>query len=769
MPIDKYTAQLTADTMTSVTRQYFDMEQPFAFPRVGNDCHAYLNGRDYMAAVALAIREAKSFVLIADWQCDFDVELDQRGVPGNPGRLSELVYSATQRGVHIKFMLYDSVKAVLDTHDDVLQSILTAIPKGNGKGSVEVLLANPNTGRPQILSRNSYNVLFSHHQKFVVIDGTIAFLGGLDIAYGRWDTNAFDVVIDPAKRVINDAYNMQIAPARTMTSAEIALTKAESFSSSLKGCPPFLTSFDKNEKVFDERFQPRQPWQDVALHVRGPAVYDVFVNFVLRWNSFAGSGSNSFDNRMASNWFERAKGKDYLVDPLAPGSGSATVQICRSASSRQLADELKLWDDRYKYINDDWKQSNPVRRKKVQEARKAWVSTHQTSIKDAMITCIRSAQATIYIENQFFISDCGNDAYGSKTPADNTILSEIANAVARAVYAGRPFHVYIVLPVQPEGKLEDPGVVSQAWWALQGIKQGNKSLVNRINAVILTKNMTAWGVGKMPLTNSGIRSILGTYGMDEEWRKYLTVLNLRNYGRTSTAVMTEMIYVHSKLLIVDDAVAVIGSANINDRSLNGDGDTELAAVVVDQTNATMTDIGQGIKVATRQFARQLRMNLWRKHLGMLVDETTTGVQQELEAPSGIDIDKPLSKESISGMLALARKNALTYQSVFLHVPSNSHRTMALGRSLAFPVLDAKKGTHDFSKPAALTSAFMNGSKPKIEDAHKELRANIQGFFVEMPLDWGSEQGETPQPPGGFTEAIADNQHGEKAPQTGIFT
>jgi phosphatidylserine/phosphatidylglycerophosphate/cardiolipin synthase-like enzyme len=27
----------------------------------------------------------------------------------------------------------------------------------------------------------------SHHQKFVVIDGTIAFVGGLDLCSGRWD------------------------------------------------------------------------------------------------------------------------------------------------------------------------------------------------------------------------------------------------------------------------------------------------------------------------------------------------------------------------------------------------------------------------------------------------------------------------------------------------------------------------------------------------------------------------------------------------------
>ncbi|VXC63682.1 phospholipase D-like domain-containing protein [Massilia sp. 9I] len=751
MPIDKYTAQLTVNTITSVTRQYFDTEQPFAFPRIGNECRAYLNGRDYMAAVAKAIREAKSFVLIADWQCDIDVELDHRGEPGHPGRLSELVYQATQRGVHVKFMLYDSVM-VASTNDDVSQDLLNAIPKGNGKGSIEVLLANPNTGRPYVRKLDNLNVFFSHHQKFVVVDGMVAFLGGLDIAYGRWDTNAFNVVIDPTKRVINDAYNMQIEPARLMTSVEEVLTKPEGFPNSPKGCPPFHPPY--KGKVFDERFQPRQPWQDVALHIKGPAVYDVFVNFVLRWNSFAGSGTNGFDNPMASTWFERARGQDYLVDPLASGDGSATVQISRSASSAQLLDELRLWGDRYKYIHDDWKQPSVERRKKVQKAREAWASTHQTSIKDAMINCIASAQAMIYIENQFFISECGSDAYGTKSPANNEILSALANAIARAVYAGKPFHVYIVLPVQPEGKLEEDAAKSQAWWALQGIKRGSNSLISRINAAIFNKHMKAWGVMREPETNSGIFDILQRHGMAEEWRNYLTVLNLRNFGRTSTNVITEMIYVHSKLLIVDDAVAIIGSANINDRSLNGDGDTELAAIVVDTANASMTDMGQGVKVTTRNFARELRINLWKKHLGMLVDETTTGVQKESDVPSGIDIEKPLSRESVNGMLALARKNALTYQKIFPQVPSNSHRTLTAGLSLAYPVLNAKKGKYDLSKPALLAPAFMNGNKPKIEEAYKELRANIHGFFVEMPLDWGSQEGATPNPPVGRPKMIA---------------
>ena len=37
-----------------------------------------------------------------------------------------------------------------------------------------------------------------------------------------------------------------------------------------------------------------------------------------------------------------------------------------------------------------------------------------------------------------------------------------------------------------------------------------------------------------------------------------------------------MIYVHSKLIIVDDSYVITGSANINQRSLDGDRDSELA-------------------------------------------------------------------------------------------------------------------------------------------------------------------------------------------------
>lgn len=43
--------------------------------------------------------------------------------------------------------------------------------------------------------------------------------------------------------------------------------------------------------------------------------------------------------------------------------------------------------------------------------------------------------------------------------------------------------------------------------------------------------------------------------------------------------VSEIVYVHSKLMIVDDKKVILGSANINDRSMNGNRDSELAVLI----------------------------------------------------------------------------------------------------------------------------------------------------------------------------------------------
>jgi phosphatidylserine/phosphatidylglycerophosphate/cardiolipin synthase-like enzyme len=75
------------------------------------------------------------------------------------------------------------------------------------------------------------------------------------------------------------------------------------------------------------------------------------------------------------------------------------------------------------------------------------------------------------------------------------------------------------------------------------------------------------------------------------------------------------IYVHAKACIVDDVWAVVGSNNLNNRSWTHD--SELAAAIIDDELDTRepTDPG-GLGDGARQFARRLRLDLMREHLGV---------------------------------------------------------------------------------------------------------------------------------------------------------
>ncbi len=68
-------------------------------------------------------------------------------------------------------------------------------------------------------------------------------------------------------------------------------------------------------------------------------------------------------------------------------------------------------------------------------------------------------------------------------------------------------------------------------------------------------------------------------------------------------------YVHSKMMVVDDKYAIIGSANLNRRSLTHD--SEAIAGIYDPSPDSM--------------AKRLRVALWARHLGMVPSKLANGV------------------------------------------------------------------------------------------------------------------------------------------------
>lgn len=90
-----------------------------------------------------------------------------------------------------------------------------------------------------------------------------------------------------------------------------------------------------------------------------------------------------------------------------------------------------------------------------------------------------------------------------------------------------------------------------------------------------TRNLNAFNFNRGP---DSLFERLKAEGVEDPG-KYITVHGLRTWSELHGDLVTELIYVHSKLLIADDNLVICGSANINDRSMLGKRDSEVALIV----------------------------------------------------------------------------------------------------------------------------------------------------------------------------------------------
>lgn len=81
------------------------------------------------------------------------------------------------------------------------------------------------------------------------------------------------------------------------------------------------------------------------------------------------------------------------------------------------------------------------------------------------------------------------------------------------------------------------------------------------------------------------------------------------------------IYVHAKVVVVDDEVALIGSDNMNRRSWTHDSELSIAVLDDERDDRAPLDLGEG-GLGARRFARDLRLTLSSEHLGTTKDDPT---------------------------------------------------------------------------------------------------------------------------------------------------
>ncbi|KAJ4143576.1 Phospholipase D1 [Fusarium oxysporum] len=211
---------------------------------------------------------------------------------------------------------------------------------------------------------------------------------------------------------------------------------------------------------------------------------------------------------------------------------------------------------------------------------------------------IEESDHFVYMENQFFITS--TEAYNTRIV--NRIGDALVERIIRAHENDEDWRCVIVIPLMPGfqntvDEQEGTSVRLILMCQYASICRGEQSIFGRLRAA----------------------------GIEPE--DYIAFYSLRQWGIMSNDVLvTEQLYIHAKTIIVDDRVALIGSANINERSMLGSRDSECAAIVRDTDMINSTMAGRPYQVG--RFAHTLRLRLMREHLGLDVDEI---LEQERQA------------------------------------------------------------------------------------------------------------------------------------------
>lgn len=252
----------------------------------------------------------------------------------------------------------------------------------------------------------------------------------------------------------------------------------------------------------------------------------------------------------------------------------------------------------------------------------------------------------------------------------NPVCKALVNRIEQAINDGLPYHAYLVLPVHPEGTLDTLNIMSQVHLTMHSLVFGEESLVNGVRRAILVKRYRKEKKISKEAAEKLIEKMKPKDFVDavgNEWKNYLTLLNLRNWDTLGGKPVTEQVYIHSKLVIADDRVAVLGSANINDRSQLGDRDSELAVIVTDESKVKVkldgvhaVDCGAAI--------HKFRRSLWEKHFGL------KSSNRKAAALAGAAIlDSPAAPATWKAIQAVAFDNTRRYEEAFWFIPRSGAR------------------------------------------------------------------------------------------------
>ncbi|CAG9328777.1 unnamed protein product [Blepharisma stoltei] len=759
-----------------------------SFPvRNNNYVKWYIDARFYFNEVYETLKRAQREVFISDWWLSPELYLKRPSKKFDYSQVCEILGALADRGVTVYVHVYKEVSLAL-----TINSLHT-------KNTLQRRNPNIRVVRHPHRSAVGGEFLWTHHEKIVCIDQEIAFIGGLDLCYGRMDTN---------EHLLTDLQEPYFWNGIDYSNVRIA---------------DFSEVANHERDIIDRNTHPRMPWHDVALKVVGKAAADIGMHFIELWNHVMTDITGAYyknKDLLQPNYSNNRRGgkKRSVVEMSRPISVNSSLSFLKeeakeepqsiseslesscpamqrskshgfpenlfqeqirergtlslSGPSRRInvaeldkkieeennqsidtaihIDRTPLDSNTKKAVNNliskgggiieestDRKMSvvgdqltvvSPLR-KNTQSIVLSPITDHQRQIREkleaedeaklqkeleadqeegdeafsknllhpkmkelgqtgtcecqvlrsaglwslglehtehsihtAYLNLIDQADHFIYIENQFFISSTAGN------PVKNQISQALVERIKCAAKRKEKFKVIVVCPLLPgfEGSINDPGAAVlrvQLHWEYQTICRGINSLYEQLKS------------------DENIYDPL----------EYIRFYGLRTHDMLNDTPVTEIVYVHSKLMIIDDDIVLMGSANINDRSLLGSNDSEIAMIISDQKKKQSIMNGQPKNKSC--FAYTLRISLFKEILG--IDDEAI-------------IEDPLSEAFDELMWSTASSNTALYKHIFRCYPDNE--ILRISDIVGFE-----------------SQAQMND--------YVVLRENFKGFIVDFPMDF----------------------------------
>ncbi|XP_044479932.1 phospholipase D zeta 1-like isoform X2 [Mangifera indica] len=470
----------------------------------GSQAQWFVDGRAAFEAIASSIENAKSEIFICGWWLCPELYMRRPFNVNASSRLDALLEDKAKKGVQIYILLYKEVALALK-----INSVYSKRKLLNIHENVRVLRY------PDHFSTGVY--LWSHHEKLVIVDYQICFIGGLDLCFGRYDTFEHKVgdnppLVWPGK----DYYNPR----------EYEPNSWE----------------DTMKDELDRGKYPRMPWLDVHCALWGPPCRDVARHFVQRWNYAKRSKAPHeetipllmpqhhmviphYMGRSRDVEIQRNDGEDnpegmkeqdsfssrssFQDIPLLLPQDSVTIDtpmigfvddsnssqpplkpsVDVSTQKRDKISDPEWWETQERGDQcgsmDERGQVGPRTSCHCQILRSvsqwsAGTSQTEESIHCAYKSLIEKAEHFIYIENQFFISGLSGDEI-----IRNRVLEALYSRIMRAYNDKKCFRVIIVIPLLPgfQGGVDDGGAASVRaimHWQYRTICRGQNSILHNL-------------------------------------------------------------------------------------------------------------------------------------------------------------------------------------------------------------------------------------------------------------------------------------------------